>query len=124
MGKLPDGLWYSENHVWVRPLSDGASVRIGLTDFAQEALGEVVYVSIPDVGSSVTAGEAFGEVESLKVLNDLVSPVTGTIGARNGEVADDPTMINAEPYGAGWLAEIKLAARSCQPSYRLPSTPP
>jgi glycine cleavage system H protein len=104
MSEVPDDLKYTAEHEWVRP---GATVRVGITDYAQEALGDVVYVSLPEVGASVTAGSACGEVESTKSVSDLYAPVTGTVTARNDALDDQPELINSDPYGAGWIIEIE-----------------
>jgi len=110
MSQIPSDLKYTAEHEWVR-LSDGSStVRIGITDFAQEALGDVVYVSLPAVGTSVSGGAAFGEVESTKSVSDIYAPLSGTITARNDALDGAPETINSDPYGEGWLVEIELAA--------------
>src|SRR5689334_4551849 len=106
MSDVPSDLKYSAEHEWVRT-GDGAAVRIGITDYAQQALGDVVYVSLPEVGASVAAGSACGEVESTKSVSDLYAPVTGTITARNDALDDQPELINSDPYGAGWIIEIE-----------------
>jgi len=104
MSEVPDDLKYTAEHEWVRP---GTTVRVGITDYAQEALGDVVYVSLPEVGASVTAGSACGEVESTKSVSDLYAPVTGTVTARNDALDDQPELINSDPYGEGWIIEIE-----------------
>ena len=110
MSQIPSDLKYTAEHEWVR-LSDGSStVRIGITDFAQEALGDVVYVSLPAVGTAVSGGAAFGEVESTKSVSDIYAPLSGTITARNDALDGAPETINSDPYGEGWLVEIELAA--------------
>ena len=101
---VPDDLRYSKDHEWAR-LEDGR-VRIGITDYAQDALGDVVYVDLPDVGAIVKAGQAFGEVESTKSVSDLFSPVSGTIAMRNPLIEDHPELVNEQPYGEGWLVAI------------------
>ena len=111
MSDIPDDLKYTAEHEWVRASSPGAgSVRIGITDFAQQALGDVVYVSLPEVGANLTKGDAFGEVESTKSVSDLFAPVTGTVLARNDALDEHPELINADPYGEGWIVEIEVAA--------------
>jgi len=102
---VPDDLRYSKDHEWAR-LEDGR-VRIGITDYAQDALGDVVYVQIPDVGARVTTGESFSEVESTKSVSDIYAPITGTIVEVNQELADAPQRVNEEPYGEGWLVVIE-----------------
>ena len=106
MSDVPDDLKYTAVHVWVRPNADGNTIRVGITDYAQEALGDVVYVTLPDVGASVSAGTACGEIESTKSVSDLYAPVTGTITARNDALDEQPELINSDPYGAGWIIEI------------------
>ena len=109
MSDVPPDLKYTAEHEWVRASDDsaqGAVVRVGITDYAQEALGDVVYVTLPDVGASVSAGTACGEIESTKSVSDLYAPVTGTITARNDALDEQPELINSDPYGAGWIIEI------------------
>lgn len=101
----PTGLKYSKSHEWVEFTGD-TTAKIGLTDHAQEALGDLVFVNLPDVGDEVTAGEALGDVESVKAVSDVVSPVTGTVSAVNDAVADDPALVNSDAYGA-WLVEVE-----------------
>jgi glycine cleavage system H protein len=107
MSDVPSDLKYTAEHEWVRP-GEG-SLRVGITDYAQQALGDVVFVSLPEVGASVTAGTACGEVESTKSVSDLYAPVSGTITARNDALDDQPELINSDPYGAGWIIEIEPA---------------
>jgi glycine cleavage system H protein len=105
MSDVPDDLKYTAEHEWVRVGSP--SVRVGITDYAQEALGDVVYVSLPEVGASVTKGTAVGEIESTKSVSDIYAPLTGTVTARNDELDGQPELINSAPYEAGWLIEIE-----------------
>ncbi len=100
----PAELRYSKSHEWVK-IEDGVTV-VGISDFAQNALGDVVFVNLPAEGDSVAAGEAFGDVESVKAVSDLVSPVTGTVSAVNEELLDAPEMLNSDPYGA-WLIKVE-----------------
>ena len=100
----PAVLRYAKSHVWVKT-EDGVTV-VGISDFAQNALGDVVFVNLPAEGDSVAAGEAFGDVESVKAVSDLVSPVTGTVSAVNEELLDAPEMLNSDPYGA-WLIKVE-----------------
>ena len=100
----PTDLKYSKSHEWVK-MEDGVAV-IGISDFAQDALGDVVFVNLPAEGDSVTAGDAFGDVESVKAVSDLVSPVTGTVCAVNEELLDAPEKLNSDPYGA-WLIKVE-----------------
>ena len=105
--EFPEDLRYSREHEWAR-LEDGRA-RVGITDFAQDALGDVVYVDLPEPGTTVTAGQAFGEVESTKSVSDVYAPVTGTVIDRNAALADAPETVNAEPYGAGWMIVIQAS---------------
>ncbi len=100
----PPELKYTTEHEWVR--TDGAIVRFGITDFAQDALGDIVFVSLPEVGQQLTAGEPCGEVESTKSVSDVFAPVSGTVTGRNDSLDDEPGVINTDPYGAGWLIEV------------------
>jgi glycine cleavage system H protein len=108
---VPEDLRYSKDHEWakVEDSAEGTKVRIGITDYAQDALGDVVFVQIPDVGTKVQAGESFGEVESTKSVSDVYSPVTGTVVEVNDTLADGPDQVNTDPYGEGWLCVIELA---------------
>lgn len=100
----PDDLKYTAQHEWVR--ASGDHLRAGITDYAQEQLGDVVFVSLPEVGAAVAAGEACGEVESTKSVNDIYAPVSGVVVGRNEELDAHPDLVNSDPYGAGWLLEI------------------
>lgn len=105
---LPEDLAYSRDHEWVRtPGETQGSVRIGITDYAQDQLGDIVYVQLPEVGDEVTAGAAVGELESTKSVSDVVAPVTGTVVTRNEALDDSPELVNQDPYGAGWLFEVR-----------------
>jgi glycine cleavage system H protein len=108
MSSVPDDLRYTAEHEWVRQVGDDI-VRFGITDFAQDALGDIVFVTLPGVGSQVTAGSTCGEVESTKSVSDIYAPVTGEVVARNDAVETAPETINSEPYDAGWIAEVRLA---------------
>jgi glycine cleavage system H protein len=103
----PDDLKYTREHEWARP--EGDRVTVGITHYAQDALGDIVYVDIPPVGTVVTGGEAFGEVESTKSVSDIYSPVTGTIVERNEELDKSPELINSDPYGQGWLVVVQVS---------------
>lgn len=107
MAEVPDGLKYTAEHEWVRS-GDGNTVRVGITDFAQSSLGDVVFVSLPEVGASVRIGDAFGEIESTKSVSDLYAPVSGIVTGRNDTLADAPELVNSDPYGAGWIVEVEL----------------
>ena len=104
--EYPQDLRYTAEHEWVRLGSDGVA-RIGITSFAQDALGDVVYVSLPAVGDSVVAGDSCGEVESTKSVSDIYAPVSGEITAVNGTLDSAPEMVNTDPYGEGWMYEVK-----------------
>ena len=109
----PDDLKYTAEHEWVRdPGAAEGSVRVGITDYAQDALGDIVYASLPEVGDEVEAGSAVGELESTKSVSDVYAPVSGTVVAVNETLADTPETINRDPYGDGWLCEIELADAS------------
>lgn len=103
---IPDELSYTVEHEWVRQSEAGQPVRVGITDYAQEQLGDIVYVTLPEVGADVTAGVPCGELESTKSVSDLYAPVTGTVAARNDALDSSPELINSDPYGDGWLIEI------------------
>jgi glycine cleavage system H protein len=105
---VPAELRYTAEHEWVA--IDGETATIGITDFAAQALGDVVFVSLPTVGATVAAGDPCGEVESYKSVSELYSPVTGEVTAVNDELNDDPALINAEPYRLGWMFRVRLTA--------------
>lgn len=107
---IPDDLKYTQEHEWVRRSGEEPLVRIGVTDHAQDALGDVVFVSLPAGGEAVTAGEPMGEVESTKSVSEVYAPVTGTVRARNERLDDEPDLVNTDPYGDGWLVEIAFDA--------------
>ncbi|GLE54508.1 glycine cleavage system protein GcvH [Mycobacterium montefiorense] len=111
MSDIPPDLHYTADHEWVRRSGDD-TVRIGITDFAQSALGDVVFVQLPDVGTDLTAGESFGEVESTKSVSDLYAPISGKVTAVNGDLEGDPQLVNSDPYGAGWLLDIQVSEAS------------
>ncbi|HET8960127.1 glycine cleavage system protein GcvH [Nocardioides sp.] len=103
----PEDLKYTAEHEWVRsPGESEGSVRIGITHFAQDALGDIVYVSLPEVGETVSVGEACGELESTKSVSDVYAPVAGEVSARNTSLDATPELVNNDPYGAGWLYEV------------------
>lgn len=108
MSDIPPDLHYTAEHEWVRRSGDD-TVRVGITDFAQSALGDVVFVQLPDVGAEVTAGESFGEVESTKSVSDLYAPLSGKVTAVNGDLDGSPQLVNSDPYGAGWLLDIQVS---------------
>jgi glycine cleavage system H protein len=104
--EIPPDLYYTVEHEWVRRTADD-TVRVGITDFAQSALGDVVFVQLPDVDSQVAAGESFGEVESTKSVSDLYAPVSAKVVAVNGDLEASPDLVNSDPYGDGWLLELQ-----------------
>ena len=108
MSDIPADLHYTAEHEWVRRSGED-TVRIGITDFAQSALGDVVFVQLPDLGAEVTAGESFGEVESTKSVSDLYAPVSGKVSAVNSDLEGSPQLVNSEPYGAGWLLDVQAS---------------
>jgi glycine cleavage system H protein len=107
--QVPDDLRYTTNHEWVRD-EGGGLFRVGITDFAQDALGDVVYVALPAAGRALSAGEAFGEVESTKSVSDVYAPVAGEVEAVNEALLDAPEAVNADPYGEGWLVVMRSEA--------------
>jgi glycine cleavage system H protein len=104
----PDDLQYTAEHEWVRDLGDGV-VQFGITDHAQSALGDIVFVTLPRVGQQLSAGDTCGEVESTKSVSDIYAPVTGEVLRSNEAVETAPETLNSDPYAAGWLAEVKVA---------------
>lgn len=104
---VPDGLRYSQDHEWVRVEGDVATV--GITDYAQDALGDVVYVDPPMVGSALSAGDSFGEVESTKSVSELYAPISGTVASINDELETEPEKLNADPYGDGWICTVTMS---------------
>lgn len=106
MADYPEDLKYTAEHEWVRAVGDGG-VRVGITDYAQDALGDVVYLTLPEVGTEVTAGQPLGEVESTKSVSDIYAPVGGVVTARNDALDNSPELVNSDPYGEGWIVEIR-----------------
>jgi glycine cleavage system H protein len=104
---IPQDLRYSREHEWVRV--DGETARIGITDFAQESLGDVVFVQLPDVGLEIVAGASAAEIESTKSVSDVYVPISGTVQAVNAALVDAPELLNQDPYGAGWILELSVA---------------
>ena len=104
---IPADLRYSSDHEWVRV--DGATATIGITEYAQDALGDVVFVEMPDAGLAVAAGESFSEVESTKSVSDIYAPITGSISEVNAELESQPELLNSDPYGAGWICRIEIS---------------
>jgi glycine cleavage system H protein len=108
MSLIPDSLKYTKEHEWVSETS-ATIIRMGITDFAQGALGDIVYVQLPKVGEAVVADKVCGEVESTKSVSEIFSPVTGTVVAINDGLTQSPELLNSDPYGAGWLADIEVS---------------
>ena len=102
----PEELRYTAEHEWVRSTGDG-TVVFGITDYAQDSLGDIVYVSLPDVGAALTAGQACGEVESTKSVSDIYAPVAGEVVARNESLDSAPETVNSDPYASGWMVEVR-----------------
>ncbi len=113
MSEIPAELYYTEEHEWLQRTGDD-TVRVGITDYAQSALGDVVFVQLPDVDTEVTAGESFGEVESTKSVSDLYAPVTAKVVAVNGDLEGNPQLVNSDPYGEGWLVDLRVDAASLE----------
>ncbi len=109
MSQIPAELQYTKEHEWVADTATAGTIRMGITDFAQGALGDIVYVQMPKVGESVTADKVCGEVESTKSVSEIFAPVTGTVVAVNEALTNTPELVNSDPYGAGWLAEISVS---------------
>jgi glycine cleavage system H protein len=107
--EFPQDLRYTKEHEWVRDEGGGGRVRVGITDYAQDALGDVVYVDIPEPGTQVSSMQPFGEVESTKSVSDVYSPVTGTIAQRNALLDERPELVNQSPYGDGWMVVVEGA---------------
>jgi glycine cleavage system H protein len=107
---IPEDLKYTAEHEWVR--SEGSRVRVGITHYAQDALGDIVFVSLPEVGATVTAGQSFGEVESTKSVSEIYAPVSGEVVARNEQLDGRPDLLNQDPYGEGWLVEIEATGEA------------
>ena len=120
MSEIPPDLSYTAEHEWVQRVGDD-TVKVGITDFAQSSLGDVVFVQLPDVGTDVTAGESFGEVESTKSVSDLYSPVTAKVVAVNGDLEGSPQLVNSDPYGEGWLVELQADADALAAGGRRPA---
>ena len=111
MSQVPQSLKYTKEHEWVEEVSTG-TIKMGITDFAQGARGDIVYVQLPKVGESITAGKVCGEVESTKSVSEIYAPVSGKIVAVNSDLDKAPELMNSDPYGAGWIAEVELSGAS------------
>lgn len=108
MSNVPADLHYTSEHEWVKVVND-TTIRFGITDYAQDALGDIVFVSLPAAGSDITAGSTCGEIESTKSVSDIYAPVSGTVAARNDAVETAPETLNTDPYGNGWIADVTVA---------------
>jgi glycine cleavage system H protein len=113
VSEIPSELNYTPDHEWVQRTGD-RTVRVGITDYAQSALGDVVFVELPEIGADVTAGNEFGNVESTKSQSDLYAPITAKVVAINSDLADSPELVNSDPYGAGWLIDLELGTEALE----------
>lgn len=109
MSNIPDDLSYTKEHEWVAGLDDSRTVTVGITAYAAEALGDVVYVQLPETGSTVEAGDSVGEVESTKSVSEIYAPVSGEVTEVNDAVVDKPDLVNSDPYGEGWMFRVRLS---------------
>lgn len=109
MTQVPDDLRFTAEHEWIAETADG-TVRFGITDYAQDSLGDIVYVDLPKVGQALTAGQSCGEVESTKSVSEIYAPVSGEVVAVNALLADAPDTVNTQPYADGWMVEVRLSA--------------
>jgi len=107
---MADSLKFTGDHLWVRV--EGRRAQVGLSEYAQDELGEVIAVELPDVGDPVEKGESFGEIESVKTVSELIAPVSGTVSAVNAELEDHPSLVNEDPYHEGWLVELDLSDKN------------
>ncbi|MFC4114730.1 glycine cleavage system protein GcvH [Nonomuraea zeae] len=108
MSNIPDDLSYTKEHEWVAGLDDGLTVTVGITAFAADSLGDVVFVQLPEVGAAVEAGDSVGEVESTKSVNEIYAPVGGEVVEVNQAIVDDPSLANSDPYGEGWMFRVRI----------------
>jgi glycine cleavage system H protein len=116
VSEIPPDLHYTAEHEWIRRTGDD-TLRVGITDFAQEALGDVVFVRLPDVGTDLASGEAFGEVESTKSVSDLYAPVSAKVVAVNEDLDSSPELVNSDPYDGGWLIELQVDSDAVQKAF-------
>ena len=112
MSEIPDGLYYSEEHEYLKPTSTDGVYQVGVTDYAQGELGDVVFVELPEVGESFDFGDTFGTIEAVKAVSDLYSPARGEIVDVNGDLEDDPSLVNSDPYGSGWMVKMRVADKA------------
>lgn len=109
MSEIPDGLYYSEEHEYLKPTNQEGIYQVGITDYAQGELGDVVFVELPEVGESYDHGDTFGTIEAVKAVSDLYSPARGDVVEVNAELEDDPSLVNSEPYDGGWMIKLRIA---------------
>ena len=114
MSEAPLALRYTKEHEWVSATDSSAKIRMGITDFAQSALGDIVYVQLPNIGDVITEGKVCGEIESTKSVSELYAPVSGKVVAVNAALTANPEILNSDPYGAGWIAEVEVAGESSE----------
>lgn len=112
MSNVPEQLRYTTEHEYVQPIGDGAVVTVGITDYAQGELGDVVYVSLPRVGDTFEAHQSFGTIEAVKAVSELFMPLAGEVVEINGALDADPAVVNRDPYGAGWMVKLRLSDKS------------
>lgn len=108
MSKIPDDLRYTKDHEYVKQTADASVVHVGITDHAQSELGDVVYVELPKPGATLAGGEAFGTIEAVKAVSDLLTPIAGTVTEINANLASDPALVNRDPYGDGWMMKLRV----------------
>lgn len=113
MTKVPEDLSFTDQHEWIAATGEG-TVRFGITDYAQDALGDIVYIDLPKVGQALTAGQSCGEVESTKSVSEIYAPVSGEVIDVNAALADAPETVNSDPYAEGWMVEVRVAGESEQ----------
>lgn len=109
MSEIPEGLYYSEEHEYLKPTNEEGVYQVGITDYAQGELGDVVFVELPEVGESYDHGDTFGTIEAVKAVSDLYSPARGEVVEVNAELEDDPSLVNSDPYDAGWMIKLRIA---------------
>jgi glycine cleavage system H protein len=109
MSNVPDGLYYSEEHEYLKPTKEEGVYLVGVTDYAQGELGDVVFVELPEAGETFDLGDTFGTIEAVKAVSDLYCPARGEILEVNAELEDDPSLVNSDPYGTGWMVKLKVA---------------
>ena len=109
MSEIPDGLYYSEEHEYLKPTNQEGVYQVGITDYAQGELGDVVFVELPEVGESYDHGDTFGTIEAVKAVSDLYTPARGDVVEVNAELEDDPSLVNSEPYDGGWMIKMRIS---------------